>query len=277
MTEGARVQRRPEPPEPSRDVVTVLDIPITNLSQEAAVALIRHWVAARDGCSRSIFIANAHTLNLASERPGYRDTLRHADVVFGDGTGVRLAARLRGVRMCANLVGTDLVPRLMAESLSDGVRYYLLGAGADTVGRAVRSLEERIPGIAIAGFHHGFVDGAASREVVERINAARPGVLLVAMGNPLQEEWITRHLPDLRVPVSIGVGGLFDHWAGNLVRAPHWIRRAGFEWLQILLQQPRKKWRRYMLGNPKFIARALAAARTERIAPPVAASTGFSR
>src|SRR5262249_13624204 len=96
-------------------------------------------------------------------------------------------------------------------------------------------------------------------------------------GNPLQEEWITRHLPDLRVPVSIGVGGLFDHWAGNLVRAPHWIRRAGFEWLQILLQQPRKKWRRYMLGNPKFIARALAAARTERIAPPGAASTGLSR
>ena len=277
MTEGARVQRRPEPPEPSRDVVTVLDIPITNLSQEAAVALIRHWVAARDGCSRSIFIANAHTLNLASERPGYRDTLRHADVVFGDGTGVRLAARLRGVRMCANLVGTDLVPRLMAESLSDGVRYYLLGAGADTVGRAVRSLEERIPGIAIAGSHHGFVDAATSRGVVARINAARPDVLLVAMGNPLQEEWITRHLPDLRVPVSIGVGGLFDHWAGNLVRAPHWIRRAGFEWLQILLQQPRKKWRRYMLGNPKFIARALAAARTERIAPPVAASTGFSR
>jgi len=277
MTERARVQRWPDGPDPARDVVTVLDVPITNLTQEAAVALIRRWVAARDGCSRSVFIANAHTLNLASEHPWYRDILRRADVVFGDGTGVRLAARLRGVRMCANLVGTDLVPRLMAESLSDGVRYYLLGAGADTVGRAVRSLEERIPGIAIAGFHHGFVDGAASREVVERINAARPGVLLVAMGNPLQEEWITRHLPDLRVPVSIGVGGLFDHWAGNLVRAPHWIRRAGFEWLQILLQQPRKKWRRYMLGNPKFIARALAAARTERIAPPVAASTGFSR
>src|SRR5262249_1856969 len=216
MTERARVQRWPDGPDPARDVVTVLDVPITNLTQKAAVALIRRWVAARDECSRSVFIANAHTLNLASEHPWYRDILRRADVVFGDGTGVRLAARLRGVRMCANLVGTDLVPRLMAESLSDGVRYYLLGAGADTVGRAVRSLEERIPGIAIAGFHHGFVDGEASREVVERINAARPGVLLVAMGNPLQEEWITRHLPDLRVPVSIGVGGLFDHWAGNL-------------------------------------------------------------
>ena len=263
MTEGARVQRRPEPPEPSRDVVTVLDVPITNLSQEAAVALIRRWVAARAGCSRSVFIANAHTLNLASEHPGYREILRHADVVFGDGSGVRLAARLRGVRMCANLVGTDLVPRLMAESLSDGVRYYLLGAGADTIGRAVRSLEERIPGIAIAGFHHGFLDATNSREVVERINAARPDVLLVAMGNPLQEEWIARHQPQLRVPVSIGVGGLFDHWAGNLVRAPRWVRRAGFEWLQILLQQPRKKWRRYVLGNPKFIARTLVTTRKE--------------
>ena len=80
------------------------------------------------------------------------------------------------------------------------------------------------------------------------------------MGNPLQEQWIHDHRAALRVPVSIGVGGLFDHWGGNLRRAPLWVRRLGFEWLQILLQQPGRKWRRYLLGNPKFLARAFGTA-----------------
>lgn len=90
--------------------------------------------------------------------------------------------------------------------------------------------------------------------MIEKINVARPDLLLVGMGNPRQEYWIHAHKAKLRVPVCIGVGGLFDHWAGNLKRAPLWVRRQGFEWLQILLQQP-FKWRRYLVGNPKFLIR----------------------
>jgi len=88
-------------------------------------------------------------------------------------------------------------------------------------------------------------------------------VLLVAMGNPRQESWIHQHRAALRVPISIGVGGLFDHWAGRLRRAPGWVRELGIEWMQILLQQPHK-WRRYVLGNPKFLARAVRSAARER-------------
>jgi N-acetylglucosaminyldiphosphoundecaprenol N-acetyl-beta-D-mannosaminyltransferase len=88
--------------------------------------------------------------------------------------------------------------------------------------------------------------------------------LLVGMGNPLQERWIHDHEAALDVPVMMAVGGLFDHWAGNLRRAPAFVRRLGFEWLQLLLQQPHK-FPRYALGNPMFLARtarwALAARR----------------
>ncbi len=83
---------------------------------------------------------------------------------------------------------------------------------------------------------------------------ARPNLLLVGMGNPRQEQWIDRYLPQLRVPLTMGTGGLFDHWAGNLKRAPYWVRRIGCEWMQLLLQQPHKC-RRYLLGNPVFLAR----------------------
>mgnify|MGYP003349334003 CR=1 FL=1 len=89
-------------------------------------------------------------------------------------------------------------------------------------------------------------------------------LLLVGMGNPLQETWIDRWRERLGVPVAIGVGGLFDHWGGNLRRAAPWVRRLGIEWVQILLQQPGRKWRRYLVGNPLFLARALRDRSTSR-------------
>jgi len=113
------------------------------------------------------------------------------------------------------------------------------------------------PGWELAGFHHGFVqDELSAQAVIAKINAARPHLLLVGMGNPLQESWIAKHRSSIMAPVSIGVGGLFDHWAGNLTRAPAWVRRNGLEWVQLLLQQPHK-WRRYLMGNPKFVIRML--------------------
>ena len=92
---------------------------------------------------------------------------------------------------------------------------------------------------------------------IEQINAARPDVLLVGMGNPIQEQWIAAYLPQLRVSACLGIGGLFDYWAGNVSRAPAWLRRLGHEWVWRLLQEPRLKARRYLLGNPLFLARVL--------------------
>jgi N-acetylglucosaminyldiphosphoundecaprenol N-acetyl-beta-D-mannosaminyltransferase len=187
---------------------------------------------------------------------GYRTLLNRAYRVFGDGTGVRWAARLRGARMNANLNGTDLVPRLFRETAGRGYRYFLLGATAETIARAAAAAQERFPGWTLAGFHHGFINKRRCREVIEQINEANPHVLLVGMGNPLQEQWIDRHLDSLRVPLCMGTGGLFDHWAGNLRRAPRWVRWLGYEWVQLLLQQPHK-WRRYLLGNPRFLWRMM--------------------
>jgi N-acetylglucosaminyldiphosphoundecaprenol N-acetyl-beta-D-mannosaminyltransferase len=239
--------------------VEVLGVSVTNATKAEAAAMMDGWIRARDGRSRGVFIVNAHTLNLAWEDPTYRAILNDGDVVFGDGSGVRLAARMRGVRMRDNLVGTDLLPFFFREMAPRRYRYFLLGATTDTVARAAARVAADFPGIQIAGTSHGYVHGPEGRGVVRTINDARPDLLLVAMGNPVQERWIHDHRADLRVPVSVGVGGLFDHWGGNLSRAPLWVRRLGIEWVQILLQQP-NKWRRYLLGNPRFVVRALRGA-----------------
>jgi N-acetylglucosaminyldiphosphoundecaprenol N-acetyl-beta-D-mannosaminyltransferase len=236
--------------------VSIFGVPILDVTRRDAVRLMESWISARDGKPRAVSIVNAHTLNLAADDPSYRDVLCRSDAVFGDGSGVRLAARLKGIRLRENLCGTDLLPLFFTTTLPHGHRYFLLGGLPGTASRAAATLERRFPGIRMAGHHHGHFSAAETPAVLDVINGARPDMLLVAMGNPVQECWIHEHLPRLRVPVCVGVGGLFDHWAGTLRRAPLWMRRFGIEWVQIMLQQPHK-WRRYVVGNPKFVLRAV--------------------
>jgi N-acetylglucosaminyldiphosphoundecaprenol N-acetyl-beta-D-mannosaminyltransferase len=255
MSMQPAVKRLPTHVPPALPTVTLLGVRLTNADNREAVSLIASWIEAR-ARARALFIANAHTLNLAWEDPEYRCVLNAGDAVFGDGTGVRLAARLRGVRMRDNLVGTDLVPLFLHTYRQRGYRYFLLGGAPGTAARAAARLRRDLPDIQVVGEHHGYFDAAGARRVIGAINAAEPDVLLVAMGNPRQERWIHDNLAALRVPVSVGVGGLFDHWAGNLRRASATVRRLGMEWVQLLIQQPHK-WRRYINGNPKFVVRAI--------------------
>ena len=236
--------------------VSVLGVRIANFDEVSAIALLETMIDDYVGQSRAVYFVNAHTLNFASNQPEFRAVLNRAACVFGDGTGIRWAARCRGVRMKANLNGTDLVPRLLRDSADRGLRYFFLGTTADTVAGAAVEAQALFPGWTLAGYHHGFINQHHCPEVIEQINGARPHLLLVGMGNPLQEQWIDRHLSTLRVPICMGTGALFDRWAGNLPRAPEWIRRLGHEWAHILLMQPHK-WRRYLLGNPQFLWRMM--------------------
>lgn len=235
--------------------VSILGVKVSNFSLDYAINLIERFISKNFSCTHVIYIVNTHTLNLAAEDPEYRDTLNSADKIFADGTGVRWAAAQRGVRMKANLVGTDLIPQLFEGKAGRGFRYFLLGADKRTIECAANNCTRMHQGWELAGYHHGFLSRKETPEVIQQINAVQPHLLLVGMGNPKQEQWIREHKGMLRAHLAIGVGGLFDHWGGNLVRAPRWVRHMGFEWLQILLQQPNKKWRRYLLGNPKFLWR----------------------
>ena len=235
--------------------VDVLGVRIANLHTIEAVAFMQQLIWSAEHHARTLYIVNAHTLNLACDMPEYRDVLNAADAVFGDGTGVRWAARWCGVKMIDNLVGTDLMPFFFVNTMERRYRYFLLGSHAEVVERAAEYLLRQYPGLSIVGYHHGHYDRDEHDGVIEKINAARPEVLLVGMGNPIQECWIHDNRARLtKVRLAVGVGGLFDHWGGVLKRAPRWVRRNGFEWMQLMLQQPHK-WRRYLIGNPKFLMR----------------------
>ena len=177
--------------------------------------------------------------------------------LLSDGIALDVAAwLLAGGRFRENMNGTDFTPRLLT-GLAEKRRVFLLGADADTVRTAARNLD-RLPNVEIAGFLDGFSIWKEEDVAVSRIRDAAPDILLVAMGNPLQEEWILRHEGQLGIPLIMGVGALFDFIAGSKKRAPSLVRSMRLEWAYRLSLEPRRLFGRYTMGIARFFFAVLA-------------------
>ena len=230
-------------------------LPIRNMSlPEASAALVK---AAAEGARRQVFFVNAHCVNVAARDRGYLDTLRAADLLYADGSGMRLAARLAGQPLHDNVNGTDLFPLLCREAAASGVGIALLGARPGIAERCADNMRSRFPGLKVVWTHHGYLNNAEGPALISSLNESGARLLLVAMGVPAQEVWIARHAGALRIPVLLGVGALFDFYSGEVSRAPAFMRKLGLEWGYRLLLEPRRMFARYMLGNPVFVGRAL--------------------
>lgn len=212
----------------------------------------------RGGERGLVLSVNAHCLNLCYEDPKLRDFMNGARVVFCDGAGVMLAASILGRRIPERITYADWIWQLAGLAAARGFSIYLLGARPTVAREAARRLKERYPELEIAGVHHGYFDhGAGSAAVVEEVNAAAPDILLVGLGMPLQERWLMENWQRLDVRVALTGGAVFDYASGRLRRGPRFLRDNGFEWLARLLAEPRRLWRRYLVGNPLFLLRVL--------------------
>jgi len=219
------------------------------LNLEEAVKLVRDSVQQRTPLD--IAICNAHTVLTALDDPEYADTLQRM-TLLNDGVGINLASRfLEGRPFPANLNGTDLLPSVLA-GIGIPLRIYLLGAREDHVRGAKHHIEAIYPDHQVVGCRNGFFRDEEIAGICTEINAVRPDLLLVAMGNPRQEFFITQNRDRLTVPVAVGVGALFDFMSGAVFRAPGFVRKAGLEWLFRLLQEPRRLFQRYVIGIPRF-------------------------
>jgi alpha-1,3-mannosyltransferase len=208
---------------------------------------------------------NANLSLLAVQRADLREALK-AFVVFNDGLGVDIANRvLNGCGFPANLNGTDLVPHLLGR-IGYPLRIFLFGAKPEALQKAVRAIRHRWPQHIVVGQAHGHHDASREALIPDMIRKARPDIVLVAMGNPIQELWIAQHVPRC-APCCLGVGALFDFLAGDVKRAPRWIRAMRCEWVFRLALEPRRLWRRYLVGNAKFIAYLAAARVAQRTGP----------
>jgi N-acetylglucosaminyldiphosphoundecaprenol N-acetyl-beta-D-mannosaminyltransferase len=239
--------------------VDVLGVGVDPLTVEGLHAEIEHLVRG-EVCSLVLSV-NAHCLNLCYEDSKLRDFLNGAEVVFCDGAGVMLAARILGGRIPERITYADWIWQLADLASARGLSLYFLGSRPGVAREAARRLKERYPGLKIVGVHHGYFDhGAGSAEnerVVGEINASAPDILVVGLGMPLQERWLMENRQRLDVRVALTGGAVFDYASGRLRRGLRLLRENGFEWLARLLLEPRRLWRRYLIGNPLFLLRVL--------------------
>lgn len=241
--------------------VDVLGVPIDPLTVPALHERLLRFV--RTGARATVLHANVHAINLAHRFPWFGERLRQADLVFCDGHGVRLGARLLGQHLPERITYAEWLWQFAAFCEAEGLSLYFLGARDGVAAGAADRLRARHPRLRIAGTHHGYFDMSSgsrgSRQVIEAINASRADIVIVGFGMPLQEDWVGRHRPAIAAPVVLTGGAVFDYVSGALRRPPRWMTTRGLEWLGRLLIEPRRLWTRYLLGNPLFMARLLRA------------------
>jgi N-acetylglucosaminyldiphosphoundecaprenol N-acetyl-beta-D-mannosaminyltransferase len=241
---------------------TVLGLPVHPIDLEGVVRLAGHAVA--DGRRLRIAVTNANKCYLAARDPSLRAFLESADLVVPE-TAVVWGARVLGRRGVEPVWGVVLAERLLAEADRLGWSVFMLGARADVSDRAAAVVRERFPRLRLAGHHHGYLsDPAICARVVRELEQARPDLLLVAMGSPLQERFLAELPGDAAPRISLGVGGTFDVLAGVREPAPSWIRGSGLEWLWRSAQSPRLL-ARYLIVNPWFVGAVL---RERLLGPP---------
>ncbi len=233
--------------------INMLDIEMDNLSMTQAV----DWIVENSwpGAAHHVAFVNPDCFNIAYRNPDYKRTLQTTSKVFADGIGIHYASKMLHVSLRDNVNGTDMFPFLCQAASKNNLSLYFLGSRAEVVSKMVADVKLKYPGLKIAGFHHGYFPEQDSEAVIQQIKNAGTNILLVAFGAPHQELWIKKHLVDLNVGVAIGVGGLFDFVSGRIPRAPRWIREIGLEWVYRLIQEPKRMWRRYIIGNPLFLWR----------------------
>ena len=234
--------------------VEILGVRVGRLTRAQAREQVE-TIGRRPGSSYVVYV-NAHTLNLSYRDPEYRAALNRAALVLNDGAGVAMAARMKGAPFRANLNGSDFNPQILEIAADRGWTVYFLGAREGVAEHAAAALRRRIPGLTMAGVHDGYFPEMSSAAIAARIKESGADVLMVAMGNPRQEMWLADHILETGASLGVGVGAFFDFAAGEVPRAPAWMNRMGVEWLYRLSREPRRLSKRYVIGNPLFLARS---------------------
>jgi N-acetylglucosaminyldiphosphoundecaprenol N-acetyl-beta-D-mannosaminyltransferase len=239
----------------------VLGFGVDRLTLEGTVERCRRL--ASEGRTSHHVSLNAAKIVSARDNERLATILREADLVSADGQSVVWAARLLRDPLPERVAGIDLMHRLLEIAEADELGVFFLGARDAVLDAAVASVRREHPRLRISGRHNGYFEDGESGRVCELVNGSEASILFVAMSSPKKEYWVHEHRDALRVPLVVGVGGALDVLAGCVSRAPRWVQRAGLEWAYRLGQEPRRLWRRYLVGNVRF-ARLLIEALARR-------------
>ncbi len=231
---------------------------IAQVSMDAAAdSSIAHALAARDGAPRPYYStsANGQVIAMCRADARFRALMHEADEIHADGMPMVLISRMRSTTPISERVATtDLVHAVARRAESEGVSFYFLGGSEEVNRRAVEAMRAAYPGLTFAGRRNGYFTPEEEERVVADIREARPDILWIGLGFPLEQAFVKRNLDRFTgVGVVKTAGGLFDFLSGKNARAPLWMQKAGLEWLHRMCLEPRRLARRYLVTNPVAI------------------------
>jgi N-acetylglucosaminyldiphosphoundecaprenol N-acetyl-beta-D-mannosaminyltransferase len=202
---------------------------------------------------------NVNCLNLAFDKKWLRDFLNEAEIVFCDGAGVMLGARILGHKIPERITYADWMWELAEFAESRNFSFYFLGAKPGTAQKAAERIHNRYRNIRILGYHHGYFDKSKNsyetKALIHSINKLKPNILVLGFGMPTQERWLMENWDRIDTNIALSGGAVFDYISGDLRRAPEWMTDHSLEWLGRLIIEPKRLWKRYLLGNPLFLWR----------------------
>lgn len=222
-----------------------------NVTMDETVVRVTELIA--DGSMHQHVVINASKVVQAHHDHAVRDIINACDLINVDGMGVVWASYVLGKPIKERVTGIDLFERLLQESVNQKWRVYFLGATAAVMERLTETIQAKYPALDVCGSRNGYWAEEEEDGVVFDIAQVRPHILFVGIPSPKKEIFLSRHLKKLRVPFVMGVGGTFDVIAGKVKRAPRFLQRMGLEWFWRFMHEPRRLWRRYFLGNIRFV------------------------
>jgi len=224
----------------------------TNLT--SACQRIENWIEQKK--KTYVCISPVATIVDCQKDAKYCEIVNNAGMVTPDGMPVVWMGKLKGNQTIQRTYGPDLMRDFCQLSQQKKYRHYFYGGTELSIEKLKKNFKKQFPDLTIAGFFSPPMRSVGEPEeenILNQINAAKPDVLWVGLGSPKQDYWMANHRDKLEVPVMIGVGAAFDFFAGIKPQAPLWMRRSGLEWVFRLCSEPKRLWKRYLVGNTIFI------------------------
>ncbi len=230
--------------------ITAFNLRIHPLRLDEFLSLIESGLEV--GKSIAQFGINSATVNDTAKNSELRGIINSVDLIHIDGMSVVWALKFLGFRIPERVATPDLADAILELAARKRLKIFLFGAREEILILCRQNIEKKYPGLIIAGYRNGYYKTEEEMEIVDQINATDPDILFLGISSPKKEQFFNTYREKLNAGYILGVGGYFDILAGLLKRAPLWMQNSGFEWLYRLIQEPRRLWKRYLLGFFRF-------------------------
>lgn len=230
--------------------VRFLNTYVDALTMDQTLEKIEAAINNRQGIQHVVI--NAGKINLMQRNEELTNIINECPIINADGQSIVWASKILGNHLPERVAGIDIFTELVRISSEKGYRPYFFGATEEVVVEVIRKFKEQYPKLEIAGYRNGYFKDDESKRIAEDIRKSNADILFVAFSSPKKEFWIKEHMEIMQVPFAMGVGGSFDVIAGKTRRAPKWMQKCGLEWFYRFIQEPRRMFKRYIVGNFNF-------------------------